>query len=138
MSMTPARVKAIRCALRRSDGRKPTQRQVSAFLRMGEVSVPRYEAGASVPCAANALMLEMLTDKHTVERIAQANKRDGVFSDIHLAHRCWDCEGYNTGVEMVERHENSHGMKPAFTYKRPLVFCRDCGQRWYTPESRGL
>ena len=73
--MTPERVKTIRHALRRSDGRKPTQRQVSKFLRMGEVSLPRYESGAQTPTDCHALLLEMLTDRRIVKRIARANER---------------------------------------------------------------
>jgi len=134
--MTPERIKAIRQGLRRSDGRKPTQRQVSAFLRMGEITVQRYETGTSAPCAANTLMLEMLTDKRTVERIAKANKRDGIFSDIRVSDRCWDCGGHNTGVEMVKQHEKANGNVPAFTYQRPVVFCKDCGERWYGKDWR--
>jgi DNA-directed RNA polymerase subunit RPC12/RpoP len=106
--MTPERVKTIRHALRRSDGRKPTQRQVSKFLRMGEVSLPRYES--------HALLLEMLTDRRIVKRIAQANKREGIFSDVELPQRCWRCQGHNTKPEMVE--------------KRRHVFCQDCGTKW--------
>jgi len=134
--MTPERIKAIRQGLRRSDGRKPTQRQVSAFLRMGEVTLPRYESGAQTPTQSHALMLEMLTDKRTVERIAKANKRDGVFSDIQFAYRCWDCGGYNTSAKLVEKREAAHGSVPSFVYERPMVSCRDCGEQWYAPEWR--
>ena len=134
--MTPDRVKAIRCALRRSDGRKPTQKQVSAFLRMGEVSVARYEAGASVPCTSNALMIEMLTDRHTVERIAQANKRDGVFSDIRLADRCWGCGSYNNATELIDQKDEGRGNVPPFSYQRGLITCQDCGEAWYSQNSR--
>jgi DNA-directed RNA polymerase subunit RPC12/RpoP len=114
--MTPERVKTIRHALRRSDGRKPTQRQVSKFLRMGEVSLPRYESGAQTPTDSHALLLEMLTDRRIVKRIAQANKREGIFSDVELPQRCWRCQGHNTKPEMVE--------------KRRHVFCQDCGTKW--------
>lgn len=134
--MTPERIKAIRQGLRRSDGRKPTQKELAAFLRMGESSIARYEAGATIPCASNALMLGMLTDKHTVERIAKANKRDGVFSDIQFAHRCWDCGGHNTTVELVEKREEAHGSVPSFVYERPMVSCKECGEQWYAPEWR--
>ncbi len=54
--MKSERIKAIRQGLRRSDGRKPTQREVSLFLRMGEVSLARYESGASVPLRIKCLI----------------------------------------------------------------------------------
>lgn len=114
--MTPERVKTIRRALRRSDGRKPTQRQVSKFLRMGEVSLPRYESGAQTPTDSHALLLEMLTDRRIVKRIARANEREGIFSDVELPQRCWRCQGHNTKPEMVEN--------------RRLVICQDCDTKW--------
>jgi|14BtaG_2_1085337.scaffolds.fasta_scaffold15158_5 predicted transcriptional regulator len=120
--MTPERVKTIRHALRRSDGRKPTQRQVSKFLRMGEVSVPRYESGAQIPTESHALLLEMLTDRRTVDRIARANEREGIFSDIELPQRCWRCQGRNTKLEMVEEQR--------------LVICQDCDEAWYANRKR--
>lgn len=134
--MTPKRVKAIRHALRRSDGRKPTQKQLSAFLRMGECSVHRYEAGMSIPCTSNALMLEMLTDRRTVERIGRLNKSEGIFSDIRLSERCWECEGYNTALEVVDQKERGRGNVPPFTYPRGKVVCQDCGAAWYPKEWR--
>lgn len=134
--MAPERVKAIRHALRRSDGRKPTQRQVSKFLRMGEVSLPRYESGAQTPTDSHALLLEMLTDRRIVERIAKANKRDGIFSDIRIADRCWECEGYNTAVDMIDIQERGRGNVPPFTYQRGLITCQDCGAAWYDQEWR--
>lgn len=129
--MKPERIKAIRQALRRADGRKSTQREVSLFLRMGEVSLARYEAGANAPCTSNALLIEMLTDRRIVERIAELNKHDGVFSDIRLAHRCWDCESYNTTSETITHHEKGRGNIPAFSYERDLITCQDCGAVWH-------
>lgn len=134
--MTPERIKAIRHALRRSDGRKPTQKELAAFLRMGDVSVARYEAGRNVPCNSNALLLELMTDGRAVERIAKANKRDGIFSDIRIADRCWECESYNTTYDMVDIRERGRGNVPPFTWQRGRVTCQDCGAAWYAKDWR--
>lgn len=134
--MTPERIKAIRKALRRSDGRKPTQKELAAFLRMGDVSIARYEAGANIPCNSNALLLEVMTDRHTVERIARLNKRDGIFSDIRLAQQCWECESHNTITRTIEQRERGRGNVPPFAWQRGLITCQDCGAAWYDQEWR--